>query len=95
MPKHGKFREIEWGYSTCIYCLGHADPGEFLERLRAESGLDTPSDAIEALQLSDVMHIRFRPMSPSEAKSHGYDWGVMETKRDNCGYKVTAVTFDN
>jgi len=46
-------------------------------------------DARTKLTVEDVEHIRFRPMSPTEARGHGLDWGVFQT--DTGGYPVTAV----
>lgn len=90
-----KLREIPFGTPIddpdgyCIYTTGHVDKSAFLEAAKAMTGCDTPDDARAALGLDDVEHIRFRPMSPSEAASHGLTWGVMQCAAK--GYKVTAV----
>jgi len=93
-PRKWNLRELPWGPSgdadeTCIYDNGHIDPVEFLSAVRAMTCTDVPQDTRDALVASDVQHIRFRPMSPTEAQSLGYDSGVMETETG--GYLVTAV----
>ena len=89
-----RLREIPFGPcgdadETCIYDNGHIDPEEFLRAVREMKGSDIPDEARAALTVADVQHIRFRPMSPTEAKSQGYDFGVMKTKVG--GYPVTVV----
>ncbi len=90
-----KLREIPFGTpisdpdGCCIYARGHIDKAEFLGAVKASKVFEVPEDAREALTIDDVEYIRFRPMSPSEARGHGLTWGVMET--DEGGYAVTAV----
>lgn len=90
-----KLREIPFGTPIddpdgyCVYTNGHVDKPSFLEAVKIMTGSDIPEDARGALELEDVEHIRFRPMSPSEARGNGLTWGVMET--DEGGYPVTAV----
>ena len=98
MPRKTKgLREIEWGHCagemmnrTCIYDNGVIPPEQFLRTIRECSTLDTPADIREALKQEDVQHIRFRPMSPSECRCWGCDFGVMEAEGEN-GYPVTAI----
>ena len=98
MAKRKGLREIEFGIcagnfnKTCIYDNGHIDSSEFLKRVREMKRSDVPQDAREALTILDVEHRRFRPMSPSEARSWGCDSGVMEAE-DGRGYPVTSVTL--
>ena len=99
MAKGKGLREIEYGpymggerNQICIYDNGHIDPGEFLKRVRGMTNSAVPDDARAALIVDDVIHSRFRPMSPSEARSWGCDSGVMEAE-DGCGYPVTQVVL--
>lgn len=73
----------------CIYTNGHVDPLVFLDAVRAMKGSDVPEDARAALTVEDVEHIRFRPMSPTEARENGLTSGVFQTETG--GYPVTAV----
>ena len=90
-------REIGWGYNenegkVCIYDNGHLDKAKFITDIEINAKrLDTPLDVLIHLTVEDVQHLRFRPMSPSEAKSWGADWGVMECTEEGRGYPVTAV----
>lgn len=89
-------REIPFGPcgdadQTCIYDNGHLDRHEFLALVRELHSSDTPAEARHALNPEDVQHIRFRPMSPTEARHMGYTSGVMRTEKG--GYPVTAVIF--
>lgn len=90
-----KLREIPFGIpiddpdGCCIYTNRHVDKAAFLDAVKIMTGSDIPDDARAALNLEDVEYIRFRPMSPSEARGYGITWGVMETERG--GYPVTAV----
>jgi hypothetical protein len=90
-----KLREIPFGTPIddpdgyCVYTNGHVDKTAFLEAVKVMAGSDIPDDARGALELEDVEHIRFRPMSPSEARGNGLTWGVMQT--EDRGYPVTAV----
>jgi len=90
-----KLREIPFGTPIddpdgyCLYTNKHVDKAAFLEAVRTMVGSDIPEDARASLSLDDVEYIRFRPMSPTEARSHGITWGVMETETG--GYPVTAV----
>ena len=90
-----KLKEISFGTpiddpdQTCIYTNGHIDRAEFLAAVKDWDSSDVPKEYRAELSESDVEHIRFRPMSPTEARSHGIDWGVMESA--DRGYKVTAV----
>jgi hypothetical protein len=90
-----KLREIPFGTPIddpdgyCIYTNGHVDKTAFLEAVKVMSGSDIPEDARGALELEDVEHIRFRPLSPSEARGSGLTSGVMQTNEG--GYLVTAV----
>lgn len=89
-------REIEWGPSagfggSCIYDNGHIAPEAFLAAVQAAAHLDTPEDVRRGFTAADVQHLRFRPMSPSEAKRWGCDSGVLEAEGDR-GYPVTAIT---
>jgi hypothetical protein len=99
MPRKTRgLREIDWGFyaggdnKTCIYDNGHIDPEEFLQRVRGMTGSDVPDDARAALTVEDVVQSRFRPMSPTEARSWGCDSGVMEAE-EGCGYPVTWVAL--
>ena len=90
-----KLKEIPFGTPIddpdgyCIYTNGHIDKLTFLESVKTMTGSDIPEDARGALGLDDVEHIRFRPLSPSEARNNGLTQGVMQT--DEGGYPVTAV----
>jgi hypothetical protein len=90
-----KLKEIPFGTPAsdpdgyCIYTNGHVDPEKFLEAVRSMRESELPDDARAALTMEDVQHIRFRPMSPTEARGHGLDWGVFTTEIG--GYQVTAV----
>lgn len=95
--KRKGLREISWGINdsdggTCIYDNGHIDAGEFLEMVRGFRQSNTPQEARDALSADDVEHLRFRPMSPTEACGWGCDYGVMECDGQR-GYPVTAVKF--
>ena len=75
MKKRG-LREIPFGPAgdadeVCIYDNGHLDPTEFLVAVREMKGSDVPDEVRAALKVEDVKHIRFRPMSPSEARRSG------------------------
>jgi hypothetical protein len=92
-------REIGWGYNasddeSCIYDNGHLDRAKFITDIQLAPGLDTPKDVLIRLTVSDVKHMRFRPMSPSEAKAWGGDWGVMDCTEEGRGYPVTAVILE-
>ena len=97
MEKRRKgIREIGWGINesdgkTCIYDNGHLDKAKFITDLELAKHLDTPLDALIYLTVEDVKHMRFRPMSPSEAKNWGADWGVVDCTEEGRGYPVTAV----
>jgi hypothetical protein len=84
-------REIQWDDSLCIYTNGHLDPAEFLDAVRAMQHSDVLYEDRAALTVEHVEHVRFRPLSPYEARSIGCDWGVMRT--DVGGYPVTAVVL--
>ena len=91
-------REIGWGINesddkVCIYDNGTWEPEEFLKEIRQSCHLDTPADALDSLTIEDVQHLRFRPMSPYEAKAWGADWGVMDCTEEQGprGYPVTAI----
>ena len=91
-------RELEWnaGLSrsqTVIYDNGHIDPEKSLALVREAAWMDTDEGCLAALTVADVKHTRFRPMSPSEAKSRGYDTGVMLVGEGESyrGYPVTMV----
>lgn len=97
MAKRMKIREIAWDIGgshekTLLYASGKFPPDAFLAECRKWS-CDCGNDLLEPLKDSDVQYLRFRPMSPSEAKSRGYDTGVMDcTGEPNYrGYAVTAV----
>ena len=90
-----RFREIEWGVSagfggTCIYDNGHIPADLFLISVKAAKHLDTPMDVREDFKVDEVQYLRFRPMSPSEARNWGCDHGVMEADGQR-GYPVTAI----
>jgi hypothetical protein len=96
MAKTKGIREIGWGINdndgkTCIYDNGHLDKAKFITDLELAKHLDTPFDVLIHLTVDDVKHMRFRPMSPSEAKNWGADWGVMDCTEEGRGYPVTAV----
>jgi hypothetical protein len=75
----------------CIYVNGHdIEVGKFLDAVHAWDASEVPEDARKALTVDDVERIRFRSMSPSEARGHGLTWGVIQT-HDGTGYPVTAV----
>lgn len=74
---------------SCIYTNGHVDKSAFLEAVKDMADSDIPEDARGALELEDVEYVRFRPLSPSEARASGLTWGVIETGEG--GYPVTAV----
>lgn len=92
-------REISFGTPVddpdgyCIYCLGHVEsPEAFLHAVRDLKPSEIPLDARQALTVDDVEFIRFRPMSPSEARGYGLTWGVMQVPEgETNGYPVTAV----
>jgi hypothetical protein len=90
-----KLKEIPFGTPVddpdgcCIYTNKHVDKSEFLDAVKSMRGSNVPDDARAALTIEDVEHIRFRPMSPTEARGNGISWGVFET--DTGGYPVTAV----
>jgi hypothetical protein len=74
-------KHIEWNFEQyAFFCSGHVDRQEFIEAVRPhierEVG-DTPDELPEA---SDVEHIWFRMMSPSEARERGYDFGYMKAE---------------
>ena len=89
-------REIPWGVcgmdydQICIYDNGHVDPALFLNRVREMKGSDVPEDARAALTVADVDHVRFRPMSPTEASNAGVKSGITEAEEGR-GYAVTRV----
>lgn len=90
-----KLREIPFGTPIydpdgyCVYTNKHVDKSAFLDAIKTMIGSDIPDDARDALTLEDIEYIRFRPMSPTEARGHGITWGVMET--EDGGYPVTAA----
>lgn len=90
-----KLREIPFGTPIndpdgyCIYTNGHVDPVAFLEAVRSMKGSNVPEDARAELTIEAVEHIRFRPMSPTESRNNGLNWGVFQTETG--GYPVTAV----
>lgn len=93
-----KLKEIAWGLAgdtsgkICIYANGHLPIADFLEAVKSFNSSDVPAESRCALTESDVRHTRFRPMSPSEARSMGYDYGVMEADEEmHRGYPVTEV----
>lgn len=93
-----KLKEIAWGLAgdtsgeICIYANSHLPIAEFLEAVKSFNSSDVPHDVRCALTKGDVRHARFRPMSPGEARSMGYDYGVMEADEEmHRGYPVTAV----
>ena len=93
-------RELEWdtGMSQSrivIYDNGHIDPEKFLALVRGTTWLNSDKACLSALTIADVKHARFRPMSPSEAKSRGYDTGVMQVGEGESyrGYPITMVEF--
>lgn len=93
MSRRG-LREIEWGihewdHKLCIYGLGTIEPTRFLDMVRNLAGSGAPQDVRDALTPDEVRHMRFRPLSPSEARERGLDWGVLETEEG--GYQVTSV----
>lgn len=91
MSKRG-LREIVWGRDSdqrCIYDNGHLPPADFLAAVKAWKSSYIPADAREMLTEADVSHRRFRPMSPTEARSWGFDSGVVDT--ESGGYPVTRV----
>jgi hypothetical protein len=88
--KRKGLREISWNDEKyCIYALGHMDKAEFLNEVRNLKGSEVEQEFRDELTTEDVQHQRFRPMSPPEARSRGYDYGVMTTKEG--GYAVTSV----
>lgn len=90
-----KLKEIPFGTPVgdpdgyCIYANGHLDPVAFLDAVKGWEQSEVPDDVRAELTAEDVKHIRFRPMSPTEARSNGLSWGVMQT--ESGGYPVTAV----
>lgn len=88
-------RELPWGFGDydhyAIYCTGHIDPVDFLAAVQEFQASDVPPDARAALKPTDIEHVRVRRLSPTEARSHGIDWGIITT--DVGGYKVTMVTL--
>ena len=92
-----RLREIEFGIAggdrneTCFYVLGHIDPQAFLNIVVEDKSSDVPLDARQALTVDNVEHTRFRPMSPTEARSWGCDTGVMVAETGHRGYAVTRV----
>ena len=92
-----RLKEIPFGTPAddpdgyCIYTNGHVvESGAFLAAVHAWDASEVPEDARQALTLEDIERIRFRPMSPSEARGNGLTWGVVQTG-DETGYPVTAV----
>ena len=88
-------REIEWGVSagyggTCIYDNGHISAEQFLVAVKDSKHLNTPIDVRVKFTVDEVQHLRFRPMSPSEALNWGCDHGVIEADGQR-GYPVTAI----
>jgi hypothetical protein len=95
-PKKSRkgLREVPWGLTgdpeeICIYDNGHIDPAEFLARVRAWDASDIAQADRDALTVDDVRHVRFCPMSPTEARQRGLDYGVIQTL--DGGYPVTVV----
>lgn len=90
-----KLKEIPFGTPIddpdgyCIYANGHVDASEFLAAVKSMAASDVPEDVRAELTVADVEYCRFRPMSPTEARGHGIDWGVVQT--DTAGRPVTAV----
>lgn len=90
-----KLKEIPFGTPIddpdgyCIYTLGHVDKALFVAAVKCMPNSDIPKDVRDEVEVGDVEHIRFRSMSPSEARGHGLTWGVMQTEQG--GYQVTAV----
>ncbi len=92
-------REIPFGTpmddpdGVLIYHVGTVeDKHAFLQAVCGYSASDVPLDARAELTVDDVEYIRLRPMSPSEARGHGLDWGVIQLGSDDMrGYAVTAV----
>lgn len=77
-----KLREMPWGFGcddkTLIYDTGHLDRQTFLAAVKFAGTFDVPQHTIETLMEKDVKHMIVRRLSPSEARSHGVDWGYME-----------------
>ena len=97
LPIAPRLKEIPFGTPVddpdgyCIYINGHeVEACAFLSAVHAWGASEVPEDARQALTLEDVERIRFRPMSPSEARGHGLTWGVIQSD-DETGYPVTAV----
>ncbi len=90
-----KIKEIPFGTPIddpdgyCIYTNGHVDPVAFVEAVKSMQASEVPNEARAEITVANVEHIRFRPLSPTEAKGSGLTWGVLETK--DGGYPVTAV----
>lgn len=90
-----KLKEIPFGTPVddpdgyCIYANGHLDPASFLDAVKSMSGGEVPDDARSELTIDDVEYVRFRPMSPTEARQNGVHWGVVQVETG--GYPVTAV----
>ena len=94
MSKNG-LREVPWGISddceeVCIYDNGHIEADAFIQSVVAFASSDVPKDTRETLTAEDVQYLRFRPMSPSEARAWGCTSGVMKAEGGR-GYPVTAV----
>jgi hypothetical protein len=90
-----KLKEIPFGAPIddpggyCIYANGHIDPLAFLDAVRSMKSSETPNDVRMRLTTEDVKHLRFRPLSPTEAKRNGASCGIYETETG--GYPITAV----
>ena len=91
MAKRKGIREIEWDGKVCIYDNGHIDPEQFLASVRDSRTSDVSEERRAELTVSDVEHVRFRPMSPYEARVWGCNSGVMEAEEKEQGYPVTRV----
>jgi len=92
MKTKGKgLREICFGLAgeTVIYDNGHQDKDKFLAAIKTWGQSDLPDDAIDSLTVDDVEHTRFSPMSPTQARCRGFDYGVLLTIAG--GYPVTMV----
>jgi len=92
-----KIRCVIWqeeGY--CFYTSGHVDKATFLAAARASDAGDIPDSAWDCYTPEDVNYEWFRNMTPYEAKSLGYDSGVMpmpkpEKRKRGAAYPVTSI----
>jgi hypothetical protein len=78
-------RYLDWTGDTCAFFTnGHVDISTFIEEVKPVIEREMGPSLLEEDEpdWKDVQHTWFRMMSPSEAKSHGYDYGFMQVRED-------------